>query len=48
MSVVGFIFKYLRKTKRLALIIFFSVIAHNVAIRGQMYVMAQMIGFLPE
>ena len=48
MNVFAFIFKYLRKTKVMAGVIFFAIIARSVADRGEIYSMAQIIGLLPQ
>lgn len=48
MSVFGFIFKYLRKTKLMASIILAALIVRCIAERGQIYAMSQVIGYLPK
>ena len=48
MSVFGFIFKYLRKTKFMAFVILIALIFRSMAERGQVYAMAQVIGLLPQ
>ncbi|MEE6206729.1 MAG: ABC transporter ATP-binding protein [Alphaproteobacteria bacterium] len=48
MSVFAFIFKYLRKTKVMAGVILFGIIARSIADRGEVYAMAQTIGLLPK
>ena len=48
MSVFGFIFNYLRKTKLMASIILVALIVRMIAERGQIYAMSQVIGYLPK
>ncbi len=48
MSVFGFIFKYLRKTKLMVSVILAALIARTIAERGQIYAMSQVIGYLPQ
>ena len=48
MSVFGFIFNYLRKTKLMASIILVALIVRIIAERGQIYAMSQVIGYLPK
>lgn len=48
MSVFGFIFKYLRKTKFMVSVILLALIFRSIAERGQVYAMAQVIGLLPQ
>ena len=48
MSVFGFIFKYLRKTKLMVSVILAALIARSIAERGQIYAMSQVIGYLPQ
>ena len=48
MSVFGFIFNYLRKTKLMASIILTALIVRIIAERGQIYAMSQVIGYLPK
>ena len=48
MNVFAFIFEYLRKTKVMAGVIFFAIVARSVADRGEIYSMAQIIGLLPQ
>lgn len=48
MNVFAFILKYLRKTKVMAGVILFAIIARSVADRGEVYSMAQVIGLLPQ
>ena len=48
MNVFAFILKYLRKTKVMAGVILFALIARSIADRGEVYSMAQIIGLLPQ
>lgn len=48
MNVFTFIFKYLRKTKVMAGIILFALIARSISDRGEIYAIAQIIGLLPQ
>ncbi|MBR1600678.1 MAG: ABC transporter ATP-binding protein [Alphaproteobacteria bacterium] len=48
MNVFAFILKYLRKTKLMAGVILFAIIARAVADRGEVYAMSQVIGVLPQ
>ena len=48
MNVFAFILKYLRKTKLMAGIILFAIIARAVADRGEVFAMSQVIGVLPQ
>ncbi|MBQ8481828.1 MAG: ABC transporter ATP-binding protein [Alphaproteobacteria bacterium] len=48
MNVFAFILKYLRKTKLMAGVILFAIIARAAADRGEVYAMSQVIGFLPQ
>lgn len=48
MNVFAFIFKYLRKTKIMAAVILFALIARSISDRGEVYSMAQIIGLLPQ
>ena len=48
MNVFAFIFKYLRKTKLMASVIFFAIIARAIADRGEIFAMSQVIGILPQ
>ena len=48
MNVFAFILKYLRKTKLMAGVILFAIIARAVADRGEVFAMSQVIGILPQ
>lgn len=48
MNVFKFIFKYLRKTKLMASVILFAIIARAIADRGEVFAISQVIGFLPQ
>ncbi len=48
MNVFAFIFKYLRKTKTMVGVILLALIARSISERGEVYSMAQIIGFLPQ
>ena len=48
MNVFAFILKYLRKTKLMAGVILFAIIARAVADRGEVFAMSQVIGVLPQ
>lgn len=48
MNVFAFIFKYLRKTKVMATVILFAIIARAIADRGEVFAMSRVIGILPQ
>ena len=48
MNVFAYIFKYVRKTKVLVIIILGSLVARSIADRGEAFAMAKIIGLLPQ
>lgn len=48
MNVFAFIFKYLRKTKLMASVILFAIIARAIADRCEVFAMSRVIGILPQ